>query len=819
MTPRHYYRLVVYALFVLPSSLGAQLPVPVLHSVFPPGAQAGTTVEVTIRGTFLEGASALRFSDESLGIPSEAIADESTPDYTTRFRLTVPSEAKPGTYDLFAKCALGLSSPRPFVIGTKEELLESTHNSSRERAMLLVPETVVNGRADENANDYYRVEAKAGEKLVISCRAEDLDSRMDATLVLTDSTGRELDRDRNNRNRDSVVALTAPQDGSYFLHVADFTYGGGHRYPYRLSMTAAPHLEFVFPPAGQPGTPVVFTLYGRNLPGSDPTKRILVGNRLLEMQEVEINLPAEGATTRSYGAVRPAFLPHIPYHLAAGSLKSNSLPIGIASAPVVIEREDSGEAGQEISIPGEVHGHFARARDKDRFRFTAKKDEELWIEVIAERLGASADPSLRIERVTKSDDGVEQFQQISAADDLGNDPGERLFPLPCRDAELSLKIPEDGVYRITVMNQTGSGGLDQIYRLVVREPRPDFDLVALPWEQFRVRNQVDVLTPILRPGGSTELRILALRNEGFGGEIELTVEGLPPGVTCSPVKMGGGRSATIALTAAPNAARWDGLIKVRATSGDLTREARLGTVPWAVNDWSKQYFETRLGPSVPLSVTDAEKAPVTVLAPESRAFEIAIGDKLELPIRLLRKIPNNGEFVLRADGLPHKTAELKMSADTDKGTLVIASGKPDEFPREPGTWTFRMRAEGTINYQPSEATAVHARALHQRLVERKREHSDQLVKLKEARDQTAQQLDELEGAIEPVGSEKEKTSRSHLIAADEHLQAARETAAGFQAAVLRAAADAKSANELVKPRDVRIVIYSEPITITVKRAE
>ncbi|NIP98276.1 MAG: hypothetical protein GWO24_34655, partial [Akkermansiaceae bacterium] len=191
--------LVGFVLLALSSLLRAQLPVPLLHSVFPPGAQAGTTVEVTIRGLFLEGTSELVFSDASLGIRSEATGDGLTPGYPTRFRLTIPEGAPPGTYDLFARSRLGLSAPRPFVVGANPELVEPRHNASREGAMLLEPETVVNGRADPNANDYYRIEAKAGERFVISCRAGNLDSRMDASLVLCDEEGREVDRDRNNR--------------------------------------------------------------------------------------------------------------------------------------------------------------------------------------------------------------------------------------------------------------------------------------------------------------------------------------------------------------------------------------------------------------------------------------------------------------------------------------------------------------------------------------------------------------------------------------------------------------------------------------------
>lgn len=68
---------------------------------------------------------------------------------------------------------------------------------------------------------------------------------------------------------------------------------------------------------------------------------------------------------------------------------------------------------------------------------------------------------------------------------------------------------------------------------------------------------------------------------------------------------------------------------------------------------------------------------------------------------------------------------------------------------------------------------VHARALHLRLVARKRAHSDLLAKLMEARDQALRQLDDVEqvfdGGVDPGGNEKVQALRSQLMEADEKL--------------------------------------------------
>ena len=88
------------ALAAVTGSLAAQLPVPVLESIFPAGGQAGTTVEVIVTGEELEGATALLFSTARQGftITSAALPTTVSPGNPNRFRLQIPTNAKPGVY-------------------------------------------------------------------------------------------------------------------------------------------------------------------------------------------------------------------------------------------------------------------------------------------------------------------------------------------------------------------------------------------------------------------------------------------------------------------------------------------------------------------------------------------------------------------------------------------------------------------------------------------------------------------------------------------------------------------------------------------------
>ncbi len=67
----------------------AQLPQPKLHTVFPPGAKTGSTVDVAATGAEMDEAQ-LRFNHP--GITAKALAA------ANQFTITVASDVPPGTY-------------------------------------------------------------------------------------------------------------------------------------------------------------------------------------------------------------------------------------------------------------------------------------------------------------------------------------------------------------------------------------------------------------------------------------------------------------------------------------------------------------------------------------------------------------------------------------------------------------------------------------------------------------------------------------------------------------------------------------------------
>ncbi len=99
-----------------------------------------------------------------------------------------------------------------------------------------------------------------------------------------------------------------------------------------------------------------------------------------------------------------------------------------------------------------------------------------------------------------------------------DDDGERRLGT---DSRLFFTAPSDGAYLIRVTDTRGYSGDRFVYRLAVREPKPDFKVTL---------NGVD---PVVNAGSGREFSVTAERIDGFDGEIRVDIASLPPGFSAS----------------------------------------------------------------------------------------------------------------------------------------------------------------------------------------------------------------------------------------------------------------------------------------------
>lgn len=698
-------------LFLLAAAplLQAQLPVARLQGIFPPGGRAGSSFEVSIRGSDLDEASQLLFSSTNLTALVKTNADGKR--IHDKFSFAIHSNTAPGFYEVRAVSRFGISNPRLFAVDTRPEISAPATNTSAEGAFEVPQGAWLNGRVEPAAYAYFRFNAERGQRLLIECLDGQIDSRLDASLILYDDKQREVARNR----RGGLLDYTAPATGTFTLRLNDFLFRGGADYFYRLLISTRPHIDFVFPPAALPNTTNKHQLYGRNLPGGVLSSKTSADGKKLEKLSVDIAMPAQPPASlagRSLGMNVPAaVVDSIEYRFSSSNGFSNPVLLSAATAPVMVERHTSKTSLQSLSVPCEVAGQFYPADDRDWYVFEAKKGDVYWLEVFSQRLGAPSDPLVVVQRVSKNDKGQEQVTEIKELNDSDANFGGAEYKTSSLDPAWRFAVPETGTYRVQVRDLFSRFKADPrlVYRLSIRRESPDFRLVATPAAHSPPKKdskEVTLWSPALRKGQTLPCRVLVFRRDNFSGDIVLNVEGLPPFLTCPPVTVPpGSNSATLLFTAATNATDWAGPIRItgEGKAGDKTllRDAVGASLTWTIADNSIEPTESRLTQQIALSVCAAESAPVRLFAAEGKTFEAAANAKVKIPLSISRAADWPAALKLKPSGAPALASlkELDVDAKTSSASLEIDLAKQK---LTPGTYTFYLQSEAQGKYRASE---------------------------------------------------------------------------------------------------------------------
>lgn len=551
----------------------AQLPQTRLAAVFPPGIKAGTpSLEVVVsNGTDLDELDQMVFSHPGLKAAPKTVdmGGKPTPVANT-FMVTADAAVPPGIYEVRVHGLFGLSNPRTFVVGDRDEVQEVEPNNTVETATPLDLNKVVNARSNSATDvDWYKFNATKGQRILAESVASRIDSKMSPVIELYGPNGRRMALARSQVRGDSLLDVTIPADGAYLLKVYDFVYGGSADHFYRLSLGTGPFIDYVFPPSGVAGSNGQYTLYGRNLPGSAPAG-VAVEGRPLEKLTVQIPLPADPTTFNPGQNLQPVEAGNdgVFYQFKGATGTSNPVIIRFAAAPVVseIEPNDVGAKSQKVPVPAEIVGQFQARGDIDFFSFDAKAGEVYYVEAFGERDGTPADPYLTLDRVQKNDKGEETLSRITALDDDATNLLVNVFDTKTDDVIYRFQVPADGEYRVSIRDRyfESRGDARLVYRLAIHKEAPDYRLVALPiMPGATPATGVPSWAMGLRRGDTSSYTILAFRRDGFTGPIDVTIEGLPAGVTTRGATIGLNQNTTqLTLTAAENAAPWSGTVKI-----------------------------------------------------------------------------------------------------------------------------------------------------------------------------------------------------------------------------------------------------------------
>lgn len=185
---------------------------PVVQSVYPLGAQAGTEVQLELTGVGLTQSSRT---------------------------LSIPAGTEPG----FRSDLAGV----PFEVSEFPELAEQEPNNDMQSGRSVSAGMVLNGRIQSAGDaDYWIVTLQKGSAVQLKLTAAELRSPLDSLLQLYDAAGKLVAESDNavDGQPDSLLLFQPPEDGVYAVRVSDrFDSRGGPEYSYRLSLRDAAALR------------------------------------------------------------------------------------------------------------------------------------------------------------------------------------------------------------------------------------------------------------------------------------------------------------------------------------------------------------------------------------------------------------------------------------------------------------------------------------------------------------------------------------------------------------------------------------------------
>ncbi|MBT4865222.1 MAG: hypothetical protein HON53_08905 [Planctomycetaceae bacterium] len=476
----------------------AQTSYPMVMSLHPTAAQVGQTSEHVVQARYsMFGAYQVLVSGE--GVTGEVTTpmtpgkDGKKPSLTKiTLKFTVAPNARPGVRDFRIATPQGASTLGQLVIVRDPVVVEKEKNNTAELAQAVtVPSTVcgVIGRAEDV--DVFKFQAAAGQSLNFHVRSmrlqnriHDLQKHSDPIMALRNAAGSTLVTSDNHFAGDPFFSYKFEQAGEYLLEIRDVRYQGNTYWEYSVEIGDRPFVSNVFPMGIARGADVQLQLIGTQLPQN----------------------PMAGLKLPLDAAAGPQWL-----ELPMGETLTNPVPVVVSELPPVVESQmdnNAPEKGQLVTVPVGISGRIEGEADIDCFTFEAKKGEKFSVEVLARRWQSSLDSHIRILD--------EKGKQLSLNDDL------KLYKRSFQDSWIeNWTAPADGKFVIEIRDMHLRGGDSFVYYLRVTRSQPYFELY------------LDSDKTQLTPGTSGVLFANVVRKNGFTGEIQLHIDGLPAGVTAT----------------------------------------------------------------------------------------------------------------------------------------------------------------------------------------------------------------------------------------------------------------------------------------------
>jgi hypothetical protein len=494
---------------------------PEVISVFPPGGMPGGKIEAEIRGKTLEGAYALWAEDASLNAKITQVEEiqpspkgkesDSAEDLKGILMqraiasIEIAPNATIGAHRFRLISPLGVSNSLTFQVVSTSAVADSSaaHNLPIQAQLVSVP-AVINGQIDKAANlNYYTFEAHKGQTVKFE---------IDGIGNLLEVYSRDqswFDPDRIEKLQPEKNALP----GTYRFTKAE-------RYLARVK--------------GDPDSsyqvriiPVEGTASASAPDNSDPA--ISADSEWLERSFTRKLTADRLQLLRS----RTLAAPPLDFHGAGDSLASAVTASDLTTNPLleVAEREpnETTDQASEVSIPAILTGAIDRSGDVDIFKFKVKPGEKLAFEIETPEVASPYfNPLIRILNAQGEEVMTNVYKRI---------PVQSMEYWGTVEPKAIHTFKEGGEYFFQIRDATLQHGEPGFrYRVLIRPQTPHVGEVRVAEVVQHAANDTDIIADRvnLATGYSKKLTVMTEREEGFTGEIAITLDNLPPGVQVIP---------------------------------------------------------------------------------------------------------------------------------------------------------------------------------------------------------------------------------------------------------------------------------------------
>ena len=631
-------------------ALPALAQTPTISALFPAGAKAGETVEVSVRGGNLAGAkrivvigpegvtAELNLADVQVDESSKPLFQQKcqqchevrspanrtlTPEQwaatvdrminqrsapinkeerdkivvylqssaragQVTAKIQVAPNAVPGKREIRLMTDKGASTAWPFEVSTLPEATAQEPNSEPAQPQKVTLPVLVNGTIAKDADrDYFAFDAKKGQHLTFNLKGFRLN-----------------------------------EQSQTFFNPVLYLYDAGGK------VLAKSHGYFDFDPVIDWTAPAdgTYTLLVRDLLWNGSPASVY----RLAMGELPYDTalsppggrPGASVSVTTMGALGGGQAVAVQLPMGADGITMVPTPAG--EAPFLVRDLPDGGGplgpnGAAVPLPALFRGKITQARQADVFRVLVKNGGT-GLQLYARRLRSPLQARLRIL------DAKNNEKRVVVADGA-------------RDIVLNDAFPAPGEYLVEVSDADNKYGPNFVYCLEALDGQPDFSLEASP----------DNIS--IGPGGTRALLVRATRRHRVSGPITLTIPNLPPGVTATPAVIPpDDDKAIILLSAAPGAASD---LRVAAVDGALTLEGGGGIVrraqPMEIYDMNNQ---PRLMARSSFVVAVAAEPPPFTVTLDTSTLTLSPNQEADVKVTIQRREGFKGDVSLSVPAAP-----------------------------------------------------------------------------------------------------------------------------------------------------------------------